>query len=270
MTTFSIALKRDQAKLAIDTMSSGGHTASKYFTMPHIGAVCFVSGRAVVLDHLKFSIARLRSLHDFDSLIDVAEDLCMEALESTGREMMDSEGADGDVWQYLEESKWGMLTAEIFFVGYSKRLREMCAGVVLHKHEDGEYVMHKKALRPRSFNGRSAAALDECEQRLGRQLTDSSKDMRLSIGYQFLHGLDQGHDPDAVGGGDITQATLRPDRSISMQILATADECMSLAQPYFEDEAKPQGNVYNCTQKPGRNSPCPCGSGLKYKRCCGE
>lgn len=22
--------------------------------------------------------------------------------------------------------------------------------------------------------------------------------------------------------------------------------------------------------KPGRNAPCPCGSGLKYKRCCGK
>ncbi|MCK4248374.1 MAG: SEC-C domain-containing protein, partial [Candidatus Omnitrophica bacterium] len=21
--------------------------------------------------------------------------------------------------------------------------------------------------------------------------------------------------------------------------------------------------------KPGRNAPCPCGSGLKYKKCCG-
>ena len=24
------------------------------------------------------------------------------------------------------------------------------------------------------------------------------------------------------------------------------------------------------TQKPGRNEPCPCGSGLKYKKCCGS
>ena len=23
-------------------------------------------------------------------------------------------------------------------------------------------------------------------------------------------------------------------------------------------------------QKPGRNDPCPCGSGLKYKKCCGR
>jgi preprotein translocase subunit SecA len=24
------------------------------------------------------------------------------------------------------------------------------------------------------------------------------------------------------------------------------------------------------TQKPGRNDPCPCGSGKKYKKCCGR
>ena len=23
-------------------------------------------------------------------------------------------------------------------------------------------------------------------------------------------------------------------------------------------------------KKPGRNDPCPCGSGLKYKKCCGK
>ncbi|HPX51628.1 MAG TPA: SEC-C metal-binding domain-containing protein [Deltaproteobacteria bacterium] len=23
-------------------------------------------------------------------------------------------------------------------------------------------------------------------------------------------------------------------------------------------------------EKPGRNDPCPCGSGIKYKKCCGK
>ncbi|BFM14620.1 YchJ family protein [Maricurvus nonylphenolicus] len=32
---------------------------------------------------------------------------------------------------------------------------------------------------------------------------------------------------------------------------------------YFVEGEEPKGQV------PGRNSPCPCGSGKKYKRCCG-
>jgi uncharacterized protein YecA (UPF0149 family) len=29
-------------------------------------------------------------------------------------------------------------------------------------------------------------------------------------------------------------------------------------------------NPFASTPKIGRNDPCPCGSGRKYKRCCGE
>ncbi|MDD6298928.1 SEC-C metal-binding domain-containing protein [Hornefia butyriciproducens] len=28
--------------------------------------------------------------------------------------------------------------------------------------------------------------------------------------------------------------------------------------------------MYHAPKKPGRNDPCPCGSGKKYKHCCGR
>lgn len=31
-----------------------------------------------------------------------------------------------------------------------------------------------------------------------------------------------------------------------------------------------QKTVVNSSKKIGRNDPCPCGSGLKYKNCCGK
>ena len=34
-----------------------------------------------------------------------------------------------------------------------------------------------------------------------------------------------------------------------------------------DDKAKPK---VNSTKKVGRNDPCPCGSGKKYKQCCGK
>ena len=34
-----------------------------------------------------------------------------------------------------------------------------------------------------------------------------------------------------------------------------------------EEEPEPEPAV---TGKPGRNDPCPCGSGKKYKKCCGQ
>lgn len=39
---------------------------------------------------------------------------------------------------------------------------------------------------------------------------------------------------------------------------------------YFEDgRAAPQEQVRHETPKAGRNDPCPCGSGKKFKKCCG-
>ena len=40
---------------------------------------------------------------------------------------------------------------------------------------------------------------------------------------------------------------------------------------YFNDSKFPSVKQYiRETPKPGRNSPCPCGSGKKYKKCCGK
>jgi SEC-C motif-containing protein len=38
---------------------------------------------------------------------------------------------------------------------------------------------------------------------------------------------------------------------------------------YFVDGAKPKGKPVVHEVKVGRNDPCPCGSGKKYKKCCG-
>ena len=36
------------------------------------------------------------------------------------------------------------------------------------------------------------------------------------------------------------------------------------------DEPQPKKPVVRSTPKVGRNDPCPCGSGKKYKKCCGQ
>jgi SEC-C motif-containing protein len=38
---------------------------------------------------------------------------------------------------------------------------------------------------------------------------------------------------------------------------------------YFVEEAKRKGEPIVKGAQPGRNDPCPCGSGKKYKKCCG-
>ena len=37
-----------------------------------------------------------------------------------------------------------------------------------------------------------------------------------------------------------------------------------------QNDSKPSAPVKNDTPQVGRNEPCPCGSGKKYKQCCGK
>ncbi|MFA4875048.1 MAG: SEC-C metal-binding domain-containing protein, partial [bacterium] len=39
---------------------------------------------------------------------------------------------------------------------------------------------------------------------------------------------------------------------------------------YYYDSRKPATTVRREAPKIGRNDPCPCGSGKKYKKCCGK
>ncbi len=187
---------------------------------------------------------------------------------------MDAEGESGDPWEYLEHSAYGVLTAHTFLIGYHHGLKEMCAASVSYDKDEGEYQEHMHAIRPTSFNGAAPNALTDLEKRLGRDLGESDKDMKLAIGYQFLHGrLNEGMADESTGGGDITMATMKPDRSISMNILATTEQCMDLARPIFEGKTEAQGKAQTPGSGPGkvsRNAKCPCGSGKKFKRCCGK
>ncbi len=38
---------------------------------------------------------------------------------------------------------------------------------------------------------------------------------------------------------------------------------------YYSDSTHPKRTVVRASPKVGRNEPCPCGSGKKYKKCCG-
>ena len=182
MTTFALSLTPKTARLAVDTMNTEGSIGSKYLTLPHIGGALFVTGRAVILDHIMFNLSRLRKLERFDDLVNVAERLCNKAFVDTAYEMMDSEGIEDDLdpWEYLQDSAYGVLTAHVFFIGYHHGLKEMCAASISYDKEDGEYQEHKHAIRPTSFQGAAPNALTDLEKIMGRDLGESDKDCVFS------------------------------------------------------------------------------------------
>ena len=50
-------------------------------------------------------------------------------------------------------------------------------------------------------------------------------------------------------------------KEIGTRIQTESEGGLEKAAPEIEEPAPPP--------RPGRNDPCPCGSGRKYKRCCG-
>ena len=58
----------------------------------------------------------------------------------------------------------------------------------------------------------------------------------------------------------------REDNVIRTQLSQAAETFQPESE---EDEAEPQ-TPYKAAENIGRNDPCPCGSGKKYKYCCGK
>ena len=51
---------------------------------------------------------------------------------------------------------------------------------------------------------------------------------------------------------------------------ATVLFCSNAFSQVFDIISEPKPETATPTQKVGRNEPCPCGSGKKYKNCCGK
>ena len=59
----------------------------------------------------------------------------------------------------------------------------------------------------------------------------------------------------------------RDDEVIQTQL---AQAAQSFQAPSEEDDQSMMNSPIHNGQKIGRNDPCPCGSGKKYKNCCGK
>lgn len=58
-----------------------------------------------------------------------------------------------------------------------------------------------------------------------------------------------------------------PDPGLEVWAEMAFNECKTFAQRWFYQN---EPIVFNYIRKIGRNDPCPCGSGKKFKKCCGK
>jgi tetratricopeptide (TPR) repeat protein len=76
---------------------------------------------------------------------------------------------------------------------------------------------------------------------------------------------------DVVAGGEVLAELLhaRGDEEAAAAVEARVETALTMADAWDIDEA-PTGTVVRDGPKIGRNDPCPCGSGKKYKKCHGR
>ena len=109
-------------------------------------------------------------------------------------------------------------------------------------------------------------------------------DVQLSMMVGFLDGInDSLKEPNPIEEMEETTTVnleFDPEKLYYNMVEAKADWLYEL--PQWEDiltkekrkelylAQKKSGTIINETRKVGRNDPCPCGSGKKYKQCCGR
>ncbi|HUB10215.1 MAG TPA: SEC-C metal-binding domain-containing protein [Myxococcales bacterium] len=76
-------------------------------------------------------------------------------------------------------------------------------------------------------------------------------------------------DPETVQAFALNFLALWNEAAAELPAEEAVEAWRAEVQGLIQSEAKEAMKPYVAPPKPGRNDPCPCGSGKKYKRCCG-
>ena len=107
---------------------------------------------------------------------------------------------------------------------------------------------------------------------------DQMSGLRQSIGLKSYAQINPLREYQSIGYEMFTEMI----ENIENQVVTIINRAQVRDNLQREEVAKPTGTsagndepvkkkpVVNKTKKPGRNDPCPCGSGKKYKQCCGK
>jgi uncharacterized protein len=87
-----------------------------------------------------------------------------------------------------------------------------------------------------------------------------------SLGFERIAPIMMTSDPDEWEKKD----ALNPFAELAPRELGDALKLAVLATYDFWSRYEPNPNPIRTASVPGRNAPCPCGSGKKYKHCCGR
>ncbi len=93
------------------------------------------------------------------------------------------------------------------------------------------------------------------------EMIEDEKESRPLIPILGLAGSE--NESPLLAGGSEKLAKLRADATDMVP------SCIATIDAYWKARRRAEATTELRARKPGRNDPCPCGSGRKYKRCCG-
>ena len=107
---------------------------------------------------------------------------------------------------------------------------------------------------------------------------DQMSNLRQSIGLQSYAQINPLREYQQIGYDTFNEmiqtindeVTLTINRAVVRENLQREEQAKVTGTNAGNDETAKRKPVVNQNKEPGRNGPCPCGSGLKYKNCCGR
>ena len=107
---------------------------------------------------------------------------------------------------------------------------------------------------------------------------DQMSNLRQSIGLQSYAQINPLREYQQIGYDTFNEmiqtindeVTLTINRAVVRENLQREEQAKVTGTNAGNDETAKRKPVVNQNKEPGRNDPCPCGSGLKYKNCCGR
>jgi uncharacterized protein len=149
---------------------------------------------------------------------------------------------------------------ELVMRHYNQRARDLAAGVDLYD----------PVVYTREHEGRELSVIDEwCTGFMRGVVLDAeawdplfqSEDDTALLTPMILYGTESG----------LAQLEDNPALKARQQEIADAlGVCVIGIRDYWLEKRKATATYRRPTEKAGRNDPCPCGSGVKYKKCCGS
>ena len=296
MSIFTCQIERDAAMVLSDTKGSSidhsrTFSTSKCSVIPHIPAMVTGRGIASVIYAVVDRISN-GGYQSFDQVMEHSGQIVREAYEKcfedwAGRfgfyEKMAAHGYDlegfsfMDLMRSLAQDQSFNVQCDVVIIGWSPEKKRM-TGVVVTTYDFQETPdTLREAFNPIPMEGPEIVLFGAETPAIHKWISDHSgrvpanmNELKSVLGAQYQWIVDTAEEAGLPEhrlrdcGGDILCTTITKDKTVNQQYVGTLEQCVQLAQ------GNPQGNGANWHQKPGRNSPCPCGSGKKYKRCCGK